>query len=233
MKKSLYYFLLFFIILSNFSVNAFRLADISDLCLRAKCKDNSISFDQPRSSGPFGMYGRCGHVAISNIFSNVCNQLISPINLVSSIKDITPGINPRTLRIGLNRLFSNNSEKCLFDSKIERWISTRARNESNFLDIMSDQLELSSKFLRKRDSGEILSRHPMVAFIKIPNSFELHYVTIIDIERDDQQCNIFYNHWGIQEVTSCENFSGWSRGVRRVYPFLFRSYMLIKREVIN
>lgn len=180
-------------------------------CLRVSgdlnhCLDQTISYTQPKSTGINGYEGKCGQTAAANIASMLCEENFSPIRIDKVFKDVTPGVHPRTLVRGLNRIV-NKSQNCLSQKKFKL---VYANNEQNYIQQIS------------------MSDSPVAILIRNPGGQVLHWVTIVDTFYNNHECKFTINHWGGQYVVPCKIIARWSRGVKDSYGAVLRQYTLIK-----
>lgn len=169
------------------------------------CMDGSISFTQPKSTGINGYEGKCGQTAAANIASMLCEEDFSPIAIDKLFKDVTPGVHPRTLIKGLNKIVKS-SQNCL--SKKTLTLSY-AKNESDYIEKIQN------------------AQTPVAILIRNPGGQVLHWVTIINSFESSEGCRFRVNHWGGQFIVPCEIISKWSRGVKDSYGAILKEYTLV------
>ncbi len=59
------------------------------------CKDGTVSYEQPKSTGLGGWEGKCGQTAAANIVYGMCNVPSDPRNQSGTyMRDFTPGVAP-------------------------------------------------------------------------------------------------------------------------------------------
>lgn len=192
-----------------------------------RCKDQSVSFVQPDSEGWNGWQGKCGQTAAVNSLYQMCRIAKSPKDYMDRyLSDLTPGVRPRTLRKGLNKVMSYH-DPC--PSLL--WSIDRFRRAQSFTDYIIENLTPLYSHPQinriKRDNQEYL-RQPVIALIQNPGSGKyLHWVTIIDYKKSESSCDLFINHWDDQYKVPCNVLEDWSRQVGRSYPIILSSYTLI------
>ena len=107
-------------------------SELRDNGLR-RCRDNSISFVQPKSRGVRGWEGKCGQTFAANSLFSICSISVDPATYFKKyLNDITPGVRPGTLRRGMNKAFLKNSRNCP-GGKINRWNYVKLGSIANFI----------------------------------------------------------------------------------------------------
>jgi hypothetical protein len=170
-----------------------------------KCMDASISYTQPASTGINGYEGKCGQTAAANITSTLCKENFSPIIIDDIFRDITPGVHPRTLVKGMNKIV-NNSNNC--PSK-KSFTLSYAKDEKSYIEAISNSLS------------------PVAILIRNPGGQVLHWVSVFQTIQGNAQCSFLINHWGGQYQVPCHIIAKWSRGVKDSYGAILRQYTLI------
>lgn len=182
------------------------------------CKDGSISFKQPSSTGYKGYEGKCGQTAASNIMYFYCDLITSPSNYTNAyLSDYTPGVRPDTFEEGINEMFRDETS-CPYGS----WtFYNNSDHRIDYLDSLYYGLKDNAVLTRTRSDGTRIKRGPIPVLIEIPprRSGIFHWVTVVDIEGynpkqwqnySTEACKVIINHWGAQYSVPCEVFTSWS-----------------------
>lgn len=193
-----------------------------------KCKDGSVSFDQPGALGMGGYEGKCGQTMAANIFYGVCSVALSPKNYWDVImNDVTPGSHPRTVTSGLNSAFNKYKAYCPSGQGISAWY-IKLGNAKNFIQRIKEYLKpmySSPGMLELYRNGERRLRNPVGALIKAPGD-EVHWVTVVDQIQKNGQCHFVVNHWSNQYELPCTKLAEWS-GNLSSYGVLLRPYQVV------
>jgi len=145
-------------------------------------RDSSYSWDQPTSDGINGYYGYCGPTAGANLLTNTCGARISPRRISETAFSWTPGTTPKKLVSALNAI-----EGC------GQWAVCHPSPRD------ADVLGTLERLL------------PVATLLEWEGALDIHWVTVVDLRRTGSQCNVVYNHWGIQDRMTCNDFiSRWS-----------------------
>jgi hypothetical protein len=191
-----------------------------------RCRDGSVSFIQPNSTGWNGWEGKCGQTAASNVLFHYCRVAKDPKTYMDEyLSDITPGVRPRTLEKGLNKVFKKF--KYCEEVSFEKYY---AGSEDDFIGKIKQRLKrLRSHpmMLTLTRNGQQRYREPVIVLIQNPGTKYLHWVTIVDQIDDNRQCNFIINHWDDQYKVPCSDLADWSYQVGRTYPVILRSYSLV------
>lgn len=192
-----------------------------------RCKDNSVSFLQPPSSGPLGYEGLCGQTTVSNLAYSYCKIVLHPKNYVDFyMQDLTPGARPDTLAAGLNMIFEKNGQHC----PSGQWSAVNTDNANQFITLISNMLKIKKPWsiTRKRKNSSMVKRNPIAALIRIPYNHGPHWVTVVDIKNvnDSKQCSIVFNSWDDQYESPCQQFAIWSKDLGETYAPILKPYTL-------
>lgn len=191
-----------------------------------RCRDGSVSFIQPNSAGWNGWEGKCGQTAASNVLFHYCRVAKDPKTYIDEyLSDITPGVRPRTLEKGLNKIFKNF--KYCEDVSFEKYY---AHSEDDFIGKIKQhlrRLRSHPMMLTLTRNGEQRYREPVIVLVQNPGTKYLHWVTVVDQVDDNRQCNFIINHWDDQYMVPCRDLAAWSYQVGRTYPVILHSYSLV------
>jgi hypothetical protein len=202
-----------------------------------RCKDQTVSFVQPDSVGPWEMEGKCGQTASTNMLYMYCRLIASPADYADGyFSDITPGVRPKTLITGLNKMFAKNANHC--PTNKGRWKQFNYKNETDYLNAiqskLANKLEHNSLITRLLSNGKSVKRTPVALLIRSPGGQDLHWITVVDMYHKKfngkNQCLIVANHWDDQYEVPCTEIARWSRGVRDSYGHLLSQYSVISFE---
>lgn len=204
--------------------------ELRELGLR-RCEDKTTSFVQPASSGAGGWEGRCGHTAAANAYYTICKNAVNPLKYFGPLLgDITPGVRPKTLRSGLSRTFSKNTETCP-ERNAANWTYIKLGNTKNYIKRVKEYLTPNYSHINLQNverNGESYLRNPVIALIQNPGGGKfLHWVTIIDVLANENVCRFVVNHWDNQYQVPCETFANWARKVGHSYPLILKSYSVV------
>jgi hypothetical protein len=159
------------------------------------CSDNTLSFSQPFSTGRRGYEGKCGQTAGSNVLFQYCSQKIDPKDLNEIMKDITPGVRPKTLTRALNELFEQNVN-CPKGS----WSTYLFKNRDDYFTALAEGFELDPSY-----------HIPALIYLDGPY---LHWVTITALKNSqNSQCAVVLNTWNKQYTVPCHVFAEMSHDV--------------------
>lgn len=193
-----------------------------------RCRDNSISYVQPKSTGAGGWEGKCGHTFGANTLFSLCAKSVKPDTYFNAhFRDITPGVRPKTLRGGIARVFDQNSDICPTDNN---WTYFIQGNKSSFIQKIKELLIPNyshRNMIEIQRDGANFFRNPVGALIQNPGGNYLHWVTITDVLSQENKCEFVVNHWDNQYHVDCELFANWSYNVGRSYPIILKSYSLV------
>ena len=184
-----------------------------------RCKDGSITYDQPSSTGIKGYNGFCGETAASNILHMHCGLMASPVNYCNGFtSDITPGTRPGSLKKGLNSMFAKNKPLCP-EGKWEVYSSSDSAED--YIKYILGGLKQKSNFTRIRDDKSKVKKFPFPIMIEVPPSGSkgLHWVTVLDVTgfEDGKElweqvaCEVMINHWGSQYKVPCSRLASWAK----------------------
>src|SRR5690606_11458987 len=140
------------------------------------------------------------------------------------MKDITPGVLPRTLTRGLNKILSQHKDHC----PQGKWKINHARNEKDYIKKLEENLrpkvQISTINVLNRD-GKAITTTPVMTLIVNPGSGKyLHWVTVLDLERKNDKCDLYINHWSNQYKVPCDTFAKWAGKVGKAYPVVLKSF---------
>lgn len=217
-------------------------AKISDLCIETVirpdhkqvglryCKDKTTSFKQPNGTGINGYEGRCGQTAAANVTYFYCQMALHPVvDINSYFSDPSPGVAPRTLRDGLNDLFKSAPRTC---PQKGAWKRVSHKNSSEYLKGLESGLnakvEFKHKLRRYRSDGKLVFTTPIP--VLIAQGSYLHWVTVIDLVKTKNDCQVVYVDQGTQSEVSCDSMVKSSYEVGKMWYPLLNSYTLIKYE---
>lgn len=196
-----------------------------DLGLR-RCRDNSVSFVQPKSEGWNGWEGKCGQTAAANTLFHYCRIAKDPDSYVGEyMGDITPGVRPGTLRKGMNKLFKKFSSCGNFEFEKKSF-----RKRDDYISYIKQKLisqNIYPSTLTIMRNNESRLRQPVITLIQNPGSKYLHWVSVVDQIDLNNQCHFIVNHWDDQYTVPCNDLADWSYDVGRSYPVILRSYSLV------
>jgi hypothetical protein len=193
-----------------------------------RCLDGSPSFVQPASTGLKGWEGKCGQTLASNMVYSLCKKVVSPDKYFTPVlRDITPGVLPRTFRRGLIKTFPKLGTECPL--LMGRW-SSNSYSQNDFVDTVIDltipkyshrnQIEITRQ-------GLTYKRNPVGILIQNPGGNLLHWVMVIDVLEQNNQCSFIINHWDNQYSVPCDQVKKWSGNVGRTYPIVLKSYSVV------
>ena len=193
-----------------------------------KCPDGTTSFDQPDSEGMFNQEGKCGQTAASNVYNMYCKMIASPDYCDGHLDDATPGVSPSTMDEGIDKLFNENSERC----PRGYWDETKYNYESDFIlgiEHKVNSIPSDGKMVeRTLPNGSTRKKAPVVVLIKSPGSKKgLHWITVVDIERKNNNCHMIVNTWGGQYKVPCQKIARWSRQVEESFGLFLSKYTVI------
>jgi hypothetical protein len=194
------------------------------------CKDQSTSFKQPNGIGINGYEGRCGQTAAANVTYFYCQMVLHPVvDINAYFSDPGPGVAPRTLRDGLNDLFKSASRTC---PQGGAWKRVSYKNSSEYLKGIESGLkakvEFKHKLKRYRSDGKMVFTTPIP--VLIAQGSYLHWVTVIDLVKTNNDCKVIYVDQGTQTEVSCDSMVKSSYEVGKMWYPLLNSYTLIKYE---
>lgn len=194
-----------------------------------RCRDNSISFKQPKSRGIGGWEGKCGQTFGANTIYSLCRLGVNPDSYFKRyFRDITPGVRPGTLKKGMSKITNKLTPDCFVGN--QEWRTYAPKNAKKFIDTIENLLttnySLPSQITLTR-RGEKFYRNPVGALVLNPGGRYLHWVSIVDIERTRNSCFLYVNHWDNQYKVPCSTFSNWSKNVGEAYSLFLKSYSLI------
>lgn len=192
-----------------------------------RCDDGSVSFVQPDSEGYNGWEGKCGQTAASNVLFHLCQTALSPEDDIDGVlSDLTPGVLPKTLRRGLTKIISKNQSYC----PRGKWESHYTRNNTDFIKQVEKDLtpNYSTNTINVLSrNGQTRYTNPVITLIVDPGSKYLHWVTIVDIEKEKNSCHFYINHWSSQYRVPCDTFATWAGKVGKIYPIVLKSYTTV------
>lgn len=194
-----------------------------------RCKDSTVSFVQPSSTGYKGWEGKCGQTAASNILYSYCKIGASPSSYTDNyLSDYTPGVRPGTLVSGLDDMFALNTD-CPREAS---WHGFSYDYESDYIDAIRRGLKanISNQYkqVRKVSYSKTKVVTPVAVLIRVPGGKELHWITIVDIEENKKSCKFIVNHWDGQYKVDCSKIAKWSRGVADSYGLVLNKYYVVK-----
>jgi len=187
-----------------------------------RCRDGSVSFIQPNSDGWNGWEGKCGQTAAANGLFHFCRVAKDPDSYIDDhLSDLTPGVRPRTLKKGLNKIFKKfeNCSNIQFDEDNYRSIN-------DFVGFVKQRIIPNMShpmMITLNRNGVSRLRQPVIVLVQNPGTKYLHWVTVIDQVDKNSQCNFIVNHWDDQYMVPCNDLAKWSENVGRTYPVILRS----------
>ncbi|MBD64680.1 MAG: hypothetical protein CME62_05710 [Halobacteriovoraceae bacterium] len=194
-----------------------------------RCKDNSVSFIQPKSRGLGGWEGKCGQTFGANTVYYTCKKIVTPAKYFKRFfRDITPGVHPQTLSRGLNEVFQT-LKGCPEFSKVQ-WSSKHAGHTEGFIAQVKQHIIPRYSHINQLQisrNGKTYLRNPVAALIVNPGAEYLHWVAIVDVVTKKNQCHFVVNHWDNQYTVPCYRLAEWSRSVGRMYPIILNSYTFV------
>lgn len=194
-----------------------------------RCQDNTISYVQPKSVGTGGWEGKCGQTFGANSIYSLCAVGVNPTTYFKRFfRDLTPGVRPSTLKRGMNKIAKQLGTDCF--NKTRNWHYKAALSSIDYINSIENYLKIKMSLptqIEIERFGETYFRNPVGALIKNPGGNYLHWVSIVDIIRDSNQCELIVNHWDNQYQVPCDTFSTWSENVGVTYPIILKSYSLI------
>jgi hypothetical protein len=191
------------------------------------CSDNTVSYVQAPSEGNWKQEGFCGQVTLQNIFHTMCGYTSNSEFANYYLNDYSIGVSSSTLVKGLNNLFKDYSDDC----PSGRYEKYSAQNESDYISDIVSSLHLtagSNQRTRINSRGQFVKRSPVITFIRIPGEPELHWITIMDVEYNNGNCEMIINQWDDQYKVPCKKVAKWSRNVSELYGDIFPSYTSIR-----
>lgn len=203
-----------------------------------RCDDGTISYNQAYYSGlsskKTDYNGLCGATAASNVIHAFCKGIFTePTELGDTrFSDITPGIRPDTLESGLNSFFQDNKE-----CPAGEWKYYYTDNRFDFLNSLKIETRKQNSGWTRIANGKSRKISPVIALVE---SFStpgvLHYVTVVDVigfdnnnykeSYNSKTCKVVFNHFGIQSIKTCKEFSIQSQKVNdSVWTSLYSDYI--------
>ncbi len=180
------------------------------------CDDGTISYVQPASEGMFKQEGLCGQTSISNMYHMYCHWNIG-VNDVDEYYayDYTPGLRTKVLTAGVNQLFSQNT-----DCPKGKFTPFYANDKKDFINSVASavmQTAGENQVVRTKFKGRKVKRAPVAILLSVPSSKVLHWVTVVDVEFFNGQCQMILNQWGHQYTMPCEAVAELSNRVGQNY----------------
>ncbi len=199
-----------------------------------RCRDHSISYVQPKSSGAWGWEGKCGQTFGANSLYSLCQLPVEPATFFKDyFRDITPGVKPSTLARGMNKVTKNYLSHCL-DQTGNNWKYLNLKNEDRFIQetkrILKKPISHPGKISLNR-FGKTYQRSSIGVLVQNPGGAYLHWVSIIDIIDDNNRCEFIVNHWDNQYQVPCTTLASWANNVGRSYPLILKPYSLVTYEL--
>jgi hypothetical protein len=198
-----------------------------------RCKDGSISFNQPASTGSMGWNGFCGETSISNVLKMTCGENWHPDGTIHSLAaDFTPGTRPSSLEYVLNELAPRS------DCKEKSWTYyNTADSDREYIESIIDGLKSKTLFTRTREDGTRITRAPVPTLVKMDGSKTLHWITIVDVIGYDAKqplwtnpnCYAVANQWGQQYKIPCSHLASMAEDVSDVMIGSVGKYVRIKQ----
>lgn len=188
------------------------------------CADNTITFDQPDSTGYRDWNGYCGQTAVSNLAGMLCRRFIHPELIDDYATDITPGTLPETNQLALNLLFRErlSPEGRTNPCPKGRWTSGTALTKKGYLAGLREALwQGPGEYKRRRPDGSWIKITPVPVFIA-SGVQNIHWVTLVDFHEnksDKYGCDAVLNTWGMQKHMTCERLVDY--GFTPIYGFRY------------
>ena len=159
---------------------------------------------------------------------SLCKKIVDPNKYFTPIlRDITPGVLPRTLQQGMKKAFPALGTECPI--LMGRW-STNSYSQNDFIDTVIElnipKYSHENQLTITRDEQRY-KRNPVGLLIQNPGGKLLHWVMVIDVVDKNNQCNFIINHWDNQYKVPCDEVKKWSGRVGRTYPFILKSYTVV------
>jgi hypothetical protein len=176
------------------------------------CKDSSLSFDQPISTGPMGWNGFCGQTAAANVIAATCNHLANPYeDIFPYTQDLGPGTHPTTLKNGLNRFIRQLGSTCPQQS----WQTYYHSDQKAFIQSLKDVIHHSNALSQRTRSDQVtVAITPAIVLVSSLQS--VHWLTVVDVVEGVRDCKVVINQWSRQYTMSCTalakiaaNFNPW------------------------
>ena len=203
-----------------------------------RCKDGTVTYEQPDSTGINGYNGFCGETAASNVLYMQCRVFSNPETYSNKYtRDPGPGTLPSSLRRGLNDMF-DKWDGCP-KGKWEKY-SGASSPEEYFSYLIGGLEEEHGNIMRTRSDGSRVRRTPFPIMIEVPpkGGKGLHWITLVDVEgwegknkqiEDQENCNAVVNHWGDQYKVPCHRLASWAKDTGRgVIGSVVGSYPRVK-----
>lgn len=191
-----------------------------------RCKDGTVSYEQPDSSD---WEGRCGHTMASNMLYSICTKVVDPmVEFGDVFEDIGSGTTHWTVTSGLNKRFQANNKLCPPRSQASWWY-IKLGNPTNYIKSIKSYLKpvYSTKRMNKiTRGGRTYYRNPIGVMVKNPGS-GLHWVTVVDQVDVNRVCHFVVNHWDNQYTIPCKTLAEWAGKVRGVFPFTMSNYLVV------
>jgi len=200
-----------------------------------KCKDDSITFLQPSCNAEANRSGLCGGTAGVNLIKMYCDvsqtvqsfdeEFIDLFSVGTYKVNVPYGTLPQSLETAMNRAWQSHCRSR--EQQRMQWALKFLASDKDYLQYLFLSLNMGPDYLfrRKLTSGEYVGKWPLIALINYnAEAYQLHYVTVVDIDTDidlsnigvHQQsletilslgkCDVIYNTWAYQYRMSCRNF---------------------------
>lgn len=171
-----------------------------------QCLDGSVAF---LSSSAGSYEGKCGQDAAASLIAMNCKMYIDPTILDRYKKDVTPGTLPTTLTAVLNYVYLN-SKSMVPKSSCPRgyWVN---RSYSDPVVALNEMKKIISSHVANfyrtgtNEEGVFWSklRNPFSLLIW-SDVLKLHWVNVVDIFEDNNQCKAVVNSSILSNIVPCE-----------------------------
>lgn len=194
-----------------------------------RCKDNSVSFVQPKARGIGGWEGKCGQTFGANSLFSLCKESVDPASYFTKyLRDITPGVRPKTLERGMQSVFSRLEDSC--PKALGIWSYSAQKNHKSYVDDIKERLVPKfshPNLLEINRFSKNYFRIPVGVLVQNPGGKYLHWVTVVDVLEDNSRCEFVINHWDNQYQLPCDKLAAWAYDVGVSYPIILKSYSIV------
>lgn len=194
-----------------------------------RCEDNSISFVQPKARGIGGWEGKCGQTYGANTVFSLCKKSVDPASYFTKyLRDLTPGVRPKTLERGMSSVFSKLDALC--PNSLGSWSYSASRDKESYIDDIKQRLLprfSHPRLLEIKRYNKTYQRVPVGVLIQNPGGKYLHWVTVVDVLEDRNSCEFIINHWDNQYQLPCDKLASWAYDVGVSYPIILKSYSIV------
>lgn len=177
-----------------------------------KCRDTTISFEQPDAADPIGWEQKCGPTAAANILAMRClGKALTVAEADAFGYDNTPGWRPDTIISALNsayyyhRASRGRATVCPKGA----WKQVYSFSKADFIADIKKSIGFvpgTGGITRVRTDGSTIQMSPIPVFTQA-GVLGMHWVTLVDMTdnaTDRFGCNAIINTWGAQKTMTCE-----------------------------